>query len=164
MVAATIIFAGLGAYYMQSSRHEVILGGERGPMITASIQMWEEHKMIGVGADHWEENYYGKYHPINVHEQGLSMLHNMMLYYMFTGGTLGGFGYLIYLAATIAGLYATVRKQRDYYWCLLISIIFLSFFLQGMVDTTIINKIPSRMYFALMGIIAGSMRLKSNLK
>ena len=147
VVAATIIFAGLGAYYMQSGRHEVKLGGERGSMITASIQMWD-----------------GKYHPINVHEQGLSMLHNMMLYYMSTGGTLGGFGYLIYLAATIAGLYATVRKQRDYYWCLLISIIFLSFFLQGMVDTTIINKIPSRMYFALMGIIAGSMRLKSNLK
>lgn len=164
VVAATIILAGLGAYYMQSGRHEVKLGGERGPMITASIQMWEEHKMIGVGADHWEENYYGKYHPINVHEQGLSMPHNMMLYYMSTGGTLGGFGYLIYLAATIAGLYATVKKQRDYYWCLLISIIFLSFFLQGMVDTTIINKIPSRMYFALMGIIAGSMRLKSNLK
>lgn len=29
--------------------------------------------------------------------------------------------------------------------------IFLSFFLQGLVDTTIINKIPARMYFALMG-------------
>ena len=110
--------------------------------------------MIGVGADHWEDNYYGRYHPANGREQGLSMPHNMMLYYLSTGGILGGLGYLIYLVSTVAGLHLVVKKRQDYYWCLAISIIFLSFFLQGMVDTTIINKIPGRMYFALMGIIA----------
>lgn len=164
VAAITIIFAGFGAYYMQNGRHEVELGGERGPMIVATIKMWEDHKMIGVGADHWEDNYYGRYHPENGREQGLSMPHNMMLYYLSTGGILGGLGYLTYLVATIAGLYVAVKNRRDYYWCLMVSVIFLSFFLQGLVDTTIINKIPSRMYFALMGIIAGSMTLKSKLK
>lgn len=73
------------------------------------------------------------------------MPHNMMLYYMSTGGTLGGFGYLIYLAATIAGLYATVKKQAR---LLLIPFNFDHIFivLWGMVDTTIINKIPSRIF------------------
>ena len=61
---------------------------------------------------------------------------------------------MIYLVLTVGGLHLSVKKRQDYYWCLAISIIFLSFFLQGMVDTTIINKIPGRMYFALMGIIA----------
>lgn len=159
VAAVTIIFAGLGTYYMQSGRHEVELGGERGLMIEATIQMWEDHKMIGVGADHWEDNYYGRYHPVNGREQGLSMPHNMMLYYLSTGGILGGLGYLIYLAATVTGLHLAVKKRQDYYWCLAISIIFLSFFLQGMVDTTIINKIPGRMYFALMGIIAAQSQI-----
>lgn len=159
VAAVTIIFAGFGAYYMQSGRQEVELGGERGPMIVASIQMWEDHKLIGVGADHWEDNYYGKYHPENGREQGLSMPHNMMLYYLATGGILGGLGYLIYLVATVVGINVAVKNRRDYYWCLIVSIIFLSFFLQGMVDTTIINKIPSRMYFALMGIIAAQSQI-----
>jgi O-antigen ligase len=159
VAAVTIIFVGFGAYYMQNGRHEVELGGERGPMIVASIKMWEDHKIIGVGADHWEDSYYGKYHPENGREQGLSMPHNMALYYLSTGGILGGLGYLIYLVATVAGLYVAIKNRRDYYWCFTISIIFLSFFLQGMVDTTIINKIPSRMYFALMGIVAAQSQI-----
>lgn len=154
-MVAVILTGGAGAWYMQHDRGEVRFGGEREYMIESSLQMWEDHKLIGVGADHWEENYYGKYHPKEGRERDLSMPHNMFLYFLSTGGILGAAGYILYLISTFFGLTIVAREKKNFFFALIISIVFLSFFIQGMVDTTIINKIPARMYFALMGIIAG---------
>lgn len=154
-MVAVILLGGAGAWYMQHDRKEVRFGGEREYMIEASLQMWEDHTLIGVGADHWKEHYYGKYHPKEGKEQDLSMPHNMFLYFLSTGGILGALGYVLYLISTGFGLAMVIREKKDFLLALTVSVIFFSFFIQGMVDTTIINKIPARMYFALMGVIAG---------
>ena len=154
-MVAVILLGGAGAWYMQHDRREVRFGGEREYMIEASLQMWGDHKLMGVGADHWKEHYYGKYHPEEGKEQDLSMPHNMFLYFLSTGGILGALGYVLYLISTGFGLAMVIREKKDFLLALTVSVIFFSFFIQGIVDTTIINKIPARMYFALMGVIAG---------
>ena len=126
-------------------------GGERMQMIWASIAMWEDHKLFGVGAGHWGEAYYGQYRPSDIHEEGHSMPHNMPLFFLSTGGLVGVAGYCIFIILSIVALTKVVKMGRSLKWGIAVYMIFLSFFLQGLVDTTIINKIPARMYFALMG-------------
>lgn len=126
-------------------------GGERMQMIRASIAMWEDHKLFGVGAGHWGEAYYGQYRPSDIHEEGHSMPHNMPLFFLSTGGPVGAAGYCIFIILSIVALTKVVKMGRSLKWGIAVYMIFLSFFLQGLVDTTIINKIPARMYFALMG-------------
>lgn len=126
-------------------------GGERMQMIRASIAMWEDHKLFGVGAGHWGEAYYGQYRPSDIHEEGHSMPHNMPLFFLSTGGLVGAAGYCIFIILSIVALTKVVKMGRFLKWGIAVYMIFLSFFLQGLVDTTIINKIPARMYFALMG-------------
>lgn len=126
-------------------------GGERMQMIRASIAMWEDHKLFGVGAGHWGEAYYGQYRPSDIHEEGHFMPHNMPLFFLSTGGLVGAAGYCIFIILSIVALTKVVKMGRSLKWGIAVYMIFLSFFLQGLVDTTIINKIPARMYFALMG-------------
>lgn len=126
-------------------------GGERMQMIRASIAMWEDHKLFGVGAGHWGEAYYGQYRPSDIHEEGHSMPHNMPLFFLSTGGLVDVAGYCIFIILSIVALTKVVKMGRSLKWGIAVYMIFLSFFLQGLVDTTIINKIPARMYFALMG-------------
>lgn len=126
-------------------------GGERMQMIRASIAMWEDPKLFGVGAGHWGEAYYGQYRPSDIHEEGHSMPHNMPLFFLSTGGLVGAAGYCIFIILSIVALTKVVKMGRSLKWGIAVYMIFLSFFLQGLVDTTIINKIPARMYFALMG-------------
>lgn len=126
-------------------------GGERMQMIRASIAMWEDHKLFGVGAGHWGEAYYGQYRPSDIHEEGHSKPHNMPLFFLSTGGLVGAAGYCIFIILSIVALTKVVKMGRSLKWGIAVYMIFLSFFLQGLVDTTIINKIPARMYFALMG-------------
>lgn len=126
-------------------------GGERMQMIQASIAMWEDHKIWGVGADHWGEAYYGPYKPADIHEKGHTMPHNMPLFFLSTGGIVGFTGYGVFIILSIIALTQIIKKERNFDFGIAVYMVFLSFFLQGLVDTTIINKIPARMYFALMG-------------
>lgn len=153
LVLGLVILGGFGAYYMEHGRTESHLGGERMFMIEASIDMWKDHPLIGVGAAHWYENYYGKYHPEGASEKGLTMPHNMPLYFLSTGGILGGIGFIAFYVLSFVGLYLALRKQGSFLLSICALISFFAFFIQGLVDTTIINKIPARMYFALMGYL-----------
>lgn len=94
-----VIVIGAGAFYhLQEDRNGISkYGGERLQMIEASYQMWNDHKLLGVGIDRWGENYYDvKYHPQNAMEQGHNMPHNMLVYFLSTSGVLGGIGYLLF--------------------------------------------------------------------
>lgn len=153
LVLGLVILGGFGAYYMEHGRTESHLGGERMFMIEASIDMWKDHPLIGVGAAHWYENYYGGYHPEGASEKGLTMPHNMPLYFLSTGGILGGIGFIAFYVLSFMGLYLALRKQESFLLSICALIPFFAFFIQGLVDTTIINKIPARMYFALMGYL-----------
>lgn len=166
LVIAILIGGGFALYHMGQERHMDIVkmvetgesiahaGGERAQMFRASIAMWEDHKLVGVGAGHWGEEYYDSYRPDDIHEEGHSMPHNMPLFFLSTGGVLGATGYGIFVIISVMALTRMIKKIKDFCFGLMICMVFLSFFIQGFVDTTIINKIPARMYFALMGCFA----------
>lgn len=155
VIGGIVILAvgGAATWHLQSERSDrAKIGGDRIQMIEASYHMWEDHKLLGVGLARWQETYYSpQYFPPDALEYGLDMPHNMPVHFFSTAGTIGGAAYLLLCAGTFLGLYRTAKQSNDDLLSAAIMIGFISFFLQGLVDTTIINKIPARIYFALMG-------------
>ena len=127
-------------------------GGERMLMWEASIKMWENHKLSGVGLANWEKTYYSKaYHPKKGHEKNLDMPHNMPLYFLSTAGVIGVAGYAAFLLLSFAALCKSLKQAVDPLFTAAALAASFAFAIQGLVDTTIINTIPARIYFALMG-------------
>ena len=127
-------------------------GGERQIMIEASYEMWKEHPWLGVGLAHWQENYYSEqYHPKGGREQNLGMPHNMPAYFFSTAGIWGGMGYLLFLGETFLSLLRSYGWQKSPLLFSTICMVFFAFTLHGLVDGTIIHRIPSRIYFFLLG-------------
>lgn len=147
------LIGGAAFGYLQSERKGAAkIGGERIIMLEASYEMWQDHKWMGIGMDRWGEYYYSpQYHPKTGHETNLSMPHNMFIYFLSTAGIWGGVGYLLFLGLSAWGLYKTAGVIDNPLLSVAILAAFWAFTIQGLVDTTIINKIPSRIYFALMG-------------
>lgn len=152
-VVMVLCIGGAAVWQLQAIRGErAKIGGDRIQMIEASYEMWKDHKVWGVGLARWQETYYSpEYFPPDALEYGLDMPHNMPVHFFSTAGTVGGAAYLLFSAAMLAGLYRTAKHTDDDWLSAAILTGFLAFFLQGLVDTTIINKIPARIFYALMG-------------
>lgn len=131
-------------------------GGERSMMITASYNMWKDHKAFGVGLSNWQDNYYGQYRPEGQREKGLSMPHNMIAYYLSTTGVIGLLGYFSYYILTFIGLLRLLKMTPSRALLLAGLIIFLAFGIHGMVNGTLNDKKISRVYFALLGFAVSS--------
>lgn len=147
------LLGGAAFGYLQANRSGMAkLGGERIMMLEASYEIWQDHTWLGVGVSRWAEYYYSpEYHPAEGREMGLNMPHNMPVYFFTTAGIPGGIGYLAFLAVTWWGLWRTARRAEESWLSAAVLAAFWAFTLQGLVDTTIINKIPARIYFALIG-------------
>lgn len=150
---AVCLIGGAAFGYLQAERSGTAkIGGERILMLEASYDMWEDHKWLGIGLSRWEEFYYSpEYHPVEGHEQGLSMPHNIPVYFFTGAGIGGGIGYLMFLLLSACVIYKTANSFNDIWFSAAILTAFWAFTIQGLVDTTIINKIPARIYFALIG-------------
>lgn len=159
LVILLVILFGIFAFgKMEANRTEQHFGGERLPMIEASIEMWKDHKITGVGLAQWEVNYYGNYRPSGIQEEDVSMPHNMPLYFLSTTGILGFTGYAVFILAAIYSIASLSKTSPDRYWIMAVFTMFFTFFIQGFVDTTIINKIPARAFYAflMLGLVAES--------
>lgn len=149
---AIVVAFSLGYGYMHFGENAGRSAGERGIMLEASLHMWEDHKLLGVGLANWQDNYYSDtYHPATGRERGLDMPHNMPVYFLSTAGIVGLFGYLAFWVLSLYSLYKARTSPVDKGLLFAACVIFFAFTLQGLVDTTIINKIPAKIYFALMG-------------
>lgn len=147
------IIGGYAVFNVQKERTGLgKIGGERIEMVEASYEMWNDHKLLGVGLDKWGDNYYDtKYHPVAAKEKGHTMPHNMPIYFFSTAGIIGGVGYIIFIFLNFIVLIHGFNLAEDKWLAIAMISAYLSFLIQGMVDTTIINKIPARIYFGLLG-------------
>ncbi|WP_297022672.1 O-antigen ligase [uncultured Dialister sp.] len=149
-----LAFSGVAGFnYMQGHRTSYVgqIGGERLLMLSASYKMWEDHKISGIGLDSWEKYYYSKeYHPEEGTETNLDMPHNMFVYFLSCAGIIGAVGFVLYTVLTFWGL-LRVPFGKNLAMEICSMAVFIAFFIDGMADSTLINKIPVKIYFALMG-------------
>lgn len=129
--------------------------GERIIMREASIEMWEDHKILGVGVARWGENYYSPtYHPIGAHETGLITPHNMPLYFLSISGIVGEFGYLAFSVITFAILFRNMKRKNNSIATAMMAA-YLAFFAESMVDATLSNKPITLLFMGLLGYSIG---------
>lgn len=133
--------------------------GERKLMWEASIEMWEDHKIVGIGMSRWKEHYYSpEYHPIGAGEKGLNMPHNMFLYFLSGAGIIGGASYVLFsLIIFVVVLQCGVASKEI--WGVLPVIIYTIFFTEGLVDSTISDKQVALPFFAFLGYFIGMLNL-----
>lgn len=152
-----MVVIGLGAAFSLTANrgNQVTMlnsGGERLLMWQASIEMWEDHKWTGVGLDNWERAYYSEaYHPVKGIEKGNDMPHNMVLQFLSTAGLIGTAGYIAFIVLSVMALWATLQTAMHPLFTMAALSALFSMVIQGMVDTTFVNAIPARIFFALMG-------------
>lgn len=157
--ACLIVGGGLTANIISERSGLQKIGGERLMMLEASYQMWQDHKLLGVGLAHWQENYYSEtYHPKQAREKGTEMPHNMIANFFSTTGILGGMGYCIFLLASFIGLYRVMGSTSNLFFAICAMTVFLAFTIQSLVDQTIIYNTLARIYFAIMGYVFAAYR------
>lgn len=135
--------------------------GERKVMWEASIEMWEDHKMLGVGMSRWKENYYSpKYHPTGASEKNLNMPHNMALYFLSGAGIIGGVSYILLSLIIFVVVFHCSAVLREIYGVLPL-VIYTIFFIEGLFDSTISDKQVALPFFAFVGFFVGTLDLKN---
>ncbi len=146
------LILGGGALYIRQDSLSASqkLGGERIQMRTASMEMWKEHKFLGVGLDNWQENYYGKYKPARITEFDNKQPHNMTIYFLATSGLLGFLGYYAFLCSVFYSVITIGRRGNPLLYIAVLCVL-LAFYIHGWLDQTIITKGLSRIYFAVLG-------------
>lgn len=128
---------------------------ERTLMIQSSYEMWNDHKVFGVGFENWG-NQYKYYVSPKSKERDVPMPHNNIAYFFSTTGTIGGVGYLIYVCGVLLLLAHNIKKNPNnlYYQAALWS--FLAIIIHGMVDSGITNKFSMQILSACLGITFSS--------
>lgn len=148
-----LVWLGLGSIESTYTRGM----GERQLMWSASVQMWEDHKILGTGIGRWTENYYSeRYHPVNGHEKNHYFPHNMFLYFLAGAGLLGAIGYICLVLSMFWVLLRKLKADEKLTVAIPMTATFIAFILVGMVDSTLTNKMVALPYFALMGYSVGS--------
>lgn len=136
-------------------------GGERPQMMQASIAMWQDHKMLGVGIGRWAE-YYQKpeYHPQGVREKNIHP-HNIPILFLSTTGILGGVCYLLSTIGIFFNLLKNLRYKEgllDTYFALPAMAVFLAFTAEGLFDSTFWWKEPTALLFFVLGVYLNCLR------
>lgn len=89
------------------------------------------------------------------------MPHDMPMLFLTEDGIFGVAAYFAFLLLTYGYLYRAIRTSQNKALASAMMLSFLIFTLHGLVDTTIINKIPGRMYYMILGWYAGYIAYES---
>ncbi len=116
----------------------------------ATISMFKDNPIIGIGIGNYREVYKNKYKPVNAHLT-LHHAHNNFLQVLAEMGTLGFSSYLLMNIYFIYyGITGWIRKKNIYYLCFLT--ITLALLIHGMSDYNFAMSAVMKLYWLLTGI------------
>ncbi len=154
--AVVLLFMGAAIGYSISlaNGNTYRMQGEERPMIYASTwQMWQDHKLLGIGSSEWQAAYAGPYRPQGSKEAGqLIHPHNMFLYFLSTSGVIGALGYVLYTVFLFRYCWKRIGKTPTDPFAWAIFAAFLCFTAHGLLDATIVSKQVARIFYLLLGV------------
>ncbi len=126
---------------------------ERILLLKSSYNMWNDHKVFGVGIDNWAKEYHEKYILPEAKEPNLVIPHNIYAEYFSTTGIVGGVGYICMLVGFVlfllkyfeVGGFAGASSMAMLWALLAISV-------HGMVDVGLGFKTVIFFFFSCLGI------------
>ncbi len=125
---------------------------QRVHIFKSSVEMWKDHKLIGVGIGNFGKLYQNKYISPEATEKHIYKSHNIVTAFLAYTGIIGTIGFI---ALNIILFYylISVLKLNIYnisVWAMLW--VLLTINIHGIVDTTFIHSSNNRMFWALLGI------------
>ena len=126
---------------------------ERLLLLQSSYAMWQDHKLLGVGLNNWEEQYQKKYIMKTAKERKLTVPHNTVAWFFTTTGVIGGAGYLFFVLYYSVLLFRKTGSEADRDRWILYAVLlsFIAVNLHGMVDVGFTHKGIARLLYLLLG-------------
>ena len=128
---------------------------ERILLLKSSYEMWNDHKLYGVGLGNWAHEY-PKYISSEAREPNLTIPHNVIASFFDETGLIGGIGFLIFVFGTLIVLGRKIRQNpyNIYYQAAFWA--FVALMCHGMVDTGITNRNALQSISAILGMAFAS--------
>ena len=117
----------------------------------SSIQMWKDHKVLGVGLHNWAKEYQEHYIMSQAKEKNLTYSHNVITWFFSTTGIIGGIGYLFFVIYPIYIMFRFIKKYGLNYYILAGLWLWIGVNLHGMVDVGITMKSAARVAALCLG-------------
>lgn len=158
-IGVTIVFCGFWGIWSHTGAGAVrSYDMERIYLLESSYNMWEDHKILGVGLDNWRENYANKYIMDEAREKHLDMPHNVIAFFFSTTGILGGMGFIIFNIGIGIFLIKWMRIQPDNIFLQAMFWALVAINIHGLVDVGITMKSAMRLFCGLLGITVASLK------
>lgn len=159
-----ILFAGsmFTAYNSIPDLFQRRYDNERLLLIESSYNMWNDHKLFGIGLDNWDEEYDSKYKLPQAKEK-LDMPHNILAFFFSTTGLIGGLGYIIFIGGIFSFLVKHLHDCHDKQMIFIILAMLWALFainIHGMVDVGLNNKFVMRLFSGALGLTAAYLCLE----
>ncbi|WP_296398947.1 O-antigen ligase [Acidaminococcus timonensis] len=159
-VIVLMLFALLcTVFYAYRSNFKRSYDRERILLWQSSYNMWNDHKVFGVGFSNWQREYREHYISPEAKEPDLPMPHNVVVQFFATTGLIGGIGYLLFVLGETGFL---IKRMQRFPHELNYPMMLWAFFLitiHGMVDAGITNKFAMQILCAYMGICLAEEKL-----
>lgn len=152
----TIFFSGIAAVTIGTFHRTY--DNERILLLKSTYQMWNDHKLYGVGMGNWKELYQQKYILPEAKEPDLPFPHNNAASFFSMTGTVGGLGYLLFSFGSLMFLIKKIDECPDNYYLYAMVCVSVAVFSHGIVDNTLYNKFIVRMFFGMWGITLASLQ------
>ena len=114
----------------------------------ASIKMWMDNPVIGVGLSKWAEHYKTVYFPQGAKEL-LVHAHNIFLFFLSAAGSLGIISFLYFLYNSLKYLHKKQKINIFYMFGFYTLVIFM---LHGLFDPVFIYKAVARIFWLILAI------------
>lgn len=153
IVVTLTAIGGIGIVTIQSFHRSYDY--ERVLLLKSSYEMWENHKLYGVGFGNWAREY-PKYVSPAAKEPNLTIPHNVIASFFDETGIIGGSGFLLFIFGTLVILGRKIQEYPNniYYQAAFWS--FVALMCHGMVDTGITNRNALQSIFAILGMAFAS--------
>ena len=164
LLSILILFAGgmFTAYNSMPDLFQRSYDNERLLLIESSYNMWNDHKLFGVGLDNWDEEYNSKYKLPQAKEK-LDMPHNILAFFFSTTGLIGGLGYIIFIVGIFSFLVKHLHNCQNKQMIFIILAMLWALFainIHGMVDVGLNNKFVMRLFSGTLGLAAAYLCLE----
>lgn len=152
-IALMIAFCSLcGIYFVYTPNIMRSYDVERIYILQGSLNMWKDHKLVGVGLGNFKEYYQKQYILEQANEKDIVKSHNIITAFLAEAGIIGASGFIVMNTGIFYFLLKTLQKSFHNY---ILGAFFISFIVlnvHGMVDSTFNYQAINRLFWGLFGI------------
>ncbi len=124
----------------------------------SSLQMFEDHPLLGVGFSQYEKSYHEKYILPEAKMKYLGHAHSNVMQYLGESGLLGCTALVIFWACLLSYGYRGWRRKRNPAYAALFLIV-LGMILQGLTEYNMGNSVVAKLYWFIVAICLQWIRL-----